>query len=220
MAIRKSASCDTLERIFLASQEFLSSSHSPLTNATPSPLPSHTINLPDPPSFNNIFSGLGASKEFESLYRARAMELKSRTEATLLQFLRKSSYIPATASRTSDKVIISIATTRYQQAINEWIELGKAMLQQNQRAHLPPPCDSFGNAESTRTPKSNRPFNHVRSFFREAAPFTFFNHQEYTPLLEHFFDENPFPTHADKVFLARKSAMTYRQIHVWVWLTT
>jgi hypothetical protein len=35
-------------------------------------------------------------------------------------------------------------------------------------------------------------------------------------LLEYFFAENPFPTHADKVFLARKSAMTYRQIHVWV----
>lgn len=36
------------------------------------------------------------------------------------------------------------------------------------------------------------------------------------PLLEHFFEENPFPTHADKVFLAKKSNMQYRQIHVWV----
>lgn len=40
--------------------------------------------------------------------------------------------------------------------------------------------------------------------------------QEYVPLLEHFFDENPFPTHADKEFLAKKSNMQYRQIHVWV----
>lgn len=35
-------------------------------------------------------------------------------------------------------------------------------------------------------------------------------------MLEHFFDENPFPTHADKESLAKKSGMTYRQIHVWV----
>ncbi|KAG2350815.1 hypothetical protein BDR05DRAFT_985759 [Suillus weaverae] len=41
-----------------------------------------------------------------------------------------------------------------------------------------------------------------------------FNH-EYVPSLEYFFAENPFPTHADKAFLAKKSAMTYRQIHVW-----
>ncbi|KAG2756413.1 hypothetical protein P692DRAFT_20825661, partial [Suillus brevipes Sb2] len=38
---------------------------------------------------------------------------------------------------------------------------------------------------------------------------------EYVPLLEYFFAENPFPTHADKAFLAKKSAMTFRQIHVW-----
>lgn len=41
-----------------------------------------------------------------------------------------------------------------------------------------------------------------------------FNH-DYVPLLEHFFDEDPFPTHADKAFLARKSGMSYQQIHVW-----
>ena len=40
--------------------------------------------------------------------------------------------------------------------------------------------------------------------------------QEYVPLLEHFFEENPFPTRADKLFLAKKSNMQYRQIHVWV----
>lgn len=38
---------------------------------------------------------------------------------------------------------------------------------------------------------------------------------DYVPLLEHFFNENPFPSHADKAFLAKKSGMTYRQIHVW-----
>lgn len=41
-----------------------------------------------------------------------------------------------------------------------------------------------------------------------------FNH-DYVPLLELFFDENPFPSHADKAFLAKKSGMTYKQIHVW-----
>ncbi|KAI6096871.1 hypothetical protein EDD17DRAFT_1567075 [Pisolithus thermaeus] len=38
---------------------------------------------------------------------------------------------------------------------------------------------------------------------------------DYVPLLELFFDENPFPSHADKAFLAKKSGMTYKQIHVW-----
>lgn len=41
-----------------------------------------------------------------------------------------------------------------------------------------------------------------------------FNH-DYVPLLEHFFDENPLPSHAEKAFLAKKSGMTYKQIHVW-----
>lgn len=41
-----------------------------------------------------------------------------------------------------------------------------------------------------------------------------FNH-DYLPILEHFFDGNPFPTHADKASLARKSGMSYQQIHVW-----
>lgn len=36
------------------------------------------------------------------------------------------------------------------------------------------------------------------------------------PLLEHYFAENPLPTHADKNFLAKKCGMTFRQIHVWV----
>ncbi|KAI6136319.1 hypothetical protein F5141DRAFT_1073820 [Pisolithus sp. B1] len=41
-----------------------------------------------------------------------------------------------------------------------------------------------------------------------------FNH-DYLPLLENSFNEDPFPTHADKVALARKSGMSYQQIHVW-----
>ena len=32
--------------------------------------------------------------------------------------------------------------------------------------------------------------------------------------LEHFFEENPFPTYTDKVFLAKKSNMQCRQLHV------
>lgn len=45
----------------------------------------------------------------------------------------------------------------------------------------------------------------------KSKPFNY----DYIPLLEHFFNENPFPSHADKAFLAKKSGMTYRQIHVW-----
>lgn len=45
---------------------------------------------------------------------------------------------------------------------------------------------------------------------------TFHGLKDYVPLLEYFFEENPFPSRADKVFLAKKSGMTYKQIHVWV----
>ncbi|THG95866.1 hypothetical protein EW145_g7888 [Phellinidium pouzarii] len=41
-----------------------------------------------------------------------------------------------------------------------------------------------------------------------------FNH-EYVPLLESYFLENQRPSKADKMFLAKKSGMTYRQIVVW-----
>lgn len=41
-----------------------------------------------------------------------------------------------------------------------------------------------------------------------------FNH-DYLPLLENSFNENPFPSHADKAALAGRSGMSYQQIHVW-----
>ncbi|KZP31121.1 hypothetical protein FIBSPDRAFT_849620, partial [Athelia psychrophila] len=53
---------------------------------------------------------------------------------------------------------------------------------------------------STSTParSTSRPFNH-----------------DYVPVLEHYFAENPLPTHADKNHLAKVCGMTFRQIHVW-----
>lgn len=35
-------------------------------------------------------------------------------------------------------------------------------------------------------------------------------------MLEAFFAEEQFPSRADKLFLAKKAGMSYRQIHVWV----
>ncbi|KZT30834.1 hypothetical protein NEOLEDRAFT_1053882 [Neolentinus lepideus HHB14362 ss-1] len=40
--------------------------------------------------------------------------------------------------------------------------------------------------------------------------------QEYIPVLEYMFAHNRFPSQADKTFLAKKSGMSYKQIHVWV----
>lgn len=54
----------------------------------------------------------------------------------------------------------------------------------------------------------------TRKLTRDQTKSSGFNYG-YIPLLEHFFEENPFPTRADKSFLAKKSGMTYRQIHVW-----
>ncbi|KAH8103658.1 hypothetical protein DFH11DRAFT_1654653 [Phellopilus nigrolimitatus] len=38
---------------------------------------------------------------------------------------------------------------------------------------------------------------------------------KYTPVLETYFSKNQLPSKADKIVLAEKSCMTYRQIHVW-----
>lgn len=38
-------------------------------------------------------------------------------------------------------------------------------------------------------------------------------------MLEAFFAEEQFPSRADKMFLAKKAGMSYRQIHVWVSVT-
>jgi len=40
--------------------------------------------------------------------------------------------------------------------------------------------------------------------------------QEYTPLLELYFEQNAYPSAPDRKLLARKSMMTMRQIEVWV----
>jgi hypothetical protein len=40
--------------------------------------------------------------------------------------------------------------------------------------------------------------------------------QEYTPLLEKYFEYNSYPSGPDRLMLARKSMMTPRQIEVWV----
>jgi hypothetical protein len=40
--------------------------------------------------------------------------------------------------------------------------------------------------------------------------------QEFVPFFERYFEENAFPSHADKVRFAQKSMMAYRQIDVWV----
>ena len=40
--------------------------------------------------------------------------------------------------------------------------------------------------------------------------------QEYTPLLEKYFEYNSYPSGPDRLMLARKSMMTIRQIEVWV----
>jgi hypothetical protein len=40
--------------------------------------------------------------------------------------------------------------------------------------------------------------------------------QDYTPVLEHFFQDNAYPSCSDKIMLAKKTGMEYRQIHIWV----
>lgn len=98
------------------------------------------------------------------------------------------------------------------------------------RKELPPlPSDSANTINDQLTPLFLRLYtkslqNWVRyevDKFRARGPLVHkkssnqtFNH-DCLPLLEHFFDQNSFPTHADKASLAKKSGMSYQQIHVW-----
>nr|BAH22609.1 homeodomain protein [Pholiota nameko] len=53
--------------------------------------------------------------------------------------------------------------------------------------------------------KKNRPRENKRPAFNN----------EYTPMLENYFENNAYPSRPDRVLLARKSCMTERQIEVW-----
>ncbi|KAF8833419.1 hypothetical protein BDN67DRAFT_1072940 [Paxillus ammoniavirescens] len=157
------------------------------------------VSLPEPPPLLPALVALGAdthlAHKIDELYTLRASEFRAHAESAIAQACSKASMFVRT--QCDSKVnpvekIISAFTQVYLKKLLGWVDEGVALLKGHVQRKI---C---ANEVSKLAPSTALPFNH-----------------EYTPLLEHFFDENPFPTHADKIFLAKKSNMTYRQIHVW-----
>lgn len=105
--------------------------------------------------------------------------------------------------------------TLYLRKANKW----KDEVEQRVMAQRKPSRELYSNASKAVTTQSSAP---VRPSFNNVSGtiYRLFRHlsvyQEYLPILEAFFSEEQFPSRADKLFLAKKSNMTYRQIHVWV----
>jgi len=70
------------------------------------------------------------------------------------------------------------------------------------------PCRS-----SSGSPKTFKKVGHVASPISQSAHLI---NQIYSPILDEFFRDNPYPTFQDKLSLAQKTQMTFRQIDVWV----
>ncbi|KAN0100308.1 hypothetical protein V8E55_000292 [Tylopilus felleus] len=171
------------------------SHHSPFRTKH-SPVVVDSINLPSPTPLLPSLLEAGASPEFAAaaskIYQLRAEDLRKIIQVSIVTASYKiASELPVVASASSLDLLIgkvvSTATEVYRQRLGQWKE--EIIERAKQASKSPAKAAAPGNA---------RTFNH-----------------DYVPLLEHFFETNRFPTHADKMFLAKKSNMEYRQIHVW-----
>nr|WDY60857.1 HD MAT HD2 protein [Rhizopogon vinicolor] len=166
-------------------------STSSVSLASPSPPRQSIISFPDAPPLQPALIAAGANPEIlramEQSYQKRAADLRALYHSTATIVYSNQAQYPSKFRYVSEQKIISVFTELYLKQLVSWREENVALYLKHSSTADKAPASSC-------TPK----FNH-----------------EYVPLLEHFFAENPFPTHADKAFLAKKSAMTYRQIHVW-----
>lgn len=153
--------------------------------------PIANISLPDPPPIQPALIAAGAHPELslaiDQTYQKRAGDLRAVYQSAVTLLCSNQAQYPSQFRYVPEQKIMSIFTGLYLKQLMTWREEGVA-------SYLKHSSTGDKTQTSSCTPK----FNH-----------------EYVPLLEYFFAENPFPTHADKAFLAKKSAMTYRQIHVW-----
>ncbi|KAI9570247.1 hypothetical protein HD554DRAFT_2170419 [Boletus coccyginus] len=153
-----------------------------------------SIDLPSPhpllPSLLDAGFNHEIAASVSEVYQLRAEELKRRMQKSIITACREITGLPVAALALSPddfmRRLVSISTERYLRRLEQWKE------QIIQRVNQVPRTPTKAASRNSRT------FN-----------------QEYVPLLEHFFEEDPFLTHADKMFLAKKSNMEYRQIHVW-----
>ncbi|KAG9314046.1 hypothetical protein JVU11DRAFT_4825 [Chiua virens] len=152
--------------------------------------------LPDPPSLYPHLIASGAEEKIANgmnrIYNARALELRSHYESSVSNVLAAVTHL--SCPRHIKEQILDTFRSLYLNSIKSWIE-EVVYAYRNRRKRVEQVAN---NAELSQNTTPRRTFN-----------------TDYIPLLERFFDENQFPTQADKVFLAQKSGMTYRQIHVW-----
>ncbi|KAH7930420.1 hypothetical protein BV22DRAFT_1000695 [Leucogyrophana mollusca] len=182
---------DIVAQCGLGMKDEMTSSHS---------YPGHspvTITLPEPQSLLPVLLSLGAksewAQEIDQAYRRRASELRQGSEAAVSRLCSDLVWHPSLNASGFQEKVISVFSELYRKRLGECSEDVLRLVKDR----------IFVKGQTATTPVT-----------RSQKPPTPFN-QEYVPLLEHYFDENPFPTRADKDFLAKKSGMEYRQIHVW-----
>ncbi|KAG1841722.1 homeodomain protein 2 [Suillus tomentosus] len=181
-----------VQQIQCLTQPFVSTSSTLLASQSlPPQLPIHNITLPDPPPIQPALIAAGAHPEIslamDQEYQKRAAELRAFCRSATAHVCSNQAQYPSKFRYVSEQKILSVFTELYLKQLATWREDCVIL-------YLKHSSTGDKSQPSSGTPK----FNH-----------------EYVPLLEYFFAENPFPCHADKTFLAKKSAMSYRQIHVW-----
>ncbi|KAI5980668.1 hypothetical protein EDD15DRAFT_2346126 [Pisolithus albus] len=157
----------------------------------------HPVSLPEPPSLVPALVNAGApitlAQELQRAYQQQAIELKHRYETRASQLALALSQHPGpSTSQSIEPELFATIEKLYTARLEDWLK--DCLSRYKKHASV-----IVGREDCSH---------------RSKGAHTTFN-TEYVPLLEHFFEENAFPTHADKVRLAKKSGMTYRQIHVW-----
>lgn len=150
-----------------------------------------STHLPEAPALIPTLQQYGLStdtlQKINEAYTKRARELRGIAATAIARASTVLSPNPLLPRSSSDDKVTAIFTEFYLNSLHKWIKDMEATVS----SHL-----SVGSR--CKTEGKSKPFNYG-----------------YVPLLERFFDDNPFPSHADKTFLAKKSDMTYKQIHVW-----
>ncbi|EIW87042.1 hypothetical protein CONPUDRAFT_161658 [Coniophora puteana RWD-64-598 SS2] len=157
----------------------------------PPPMP---IKLPDPPPLRPHLVQAGAPDQLASkmdhAYFKRALELRSRLQVNLETVWKL-------YSRTSSSQAAEHILSYFAQTYLKWLA---SIRKEGLRAYhkYAERIAAFNSRSMPGQRGKVHPFNH-----------------EYIPLLEHYFERNPFPSSADRAMLAKKSGMTHRQITVW-----
>lgn len=178
--------------------------------------PDVDLELPPLPPIQTILLNDGISTEVADklslIFLRISADLQHRFNASFRNAWAKISMLPRQDLLGSDqdfqRKLADAFRTVYERKISAWTsEIRKSAS-----------CRAVSQDASRTNTCSQKGFNHVSSRFlvRDTNLSKFTPHQNYIPVLEAFFAEEQFPSRADKLYLATKAGMTYRQIHVWV----